>query len=160
MYDLALRRNEVVTLDLSHVEVERGVIQVLRKGRTDRQPMTLAAPTVEALKRWVSSRGSESGPLFLNCDRAGKGKGLNGISVSRIVAAWGRKIGLRLTAHHLRHAAITHALDATNGDLRAVARFSGHRQLQTLVVYDDNRNDLGAEVSRLVATLADPLLSI
>jgi integrase/recombinase XerC len=77
-----------------------------------------------------------------------------------MVAKWGTKIGLRLTAHQLRHAAITHALDATNGDVRAVARFSGHRQLQTLVVYDDNRTDLAAEISRIIAGSADPSLSI
>jgi integrase/recombinase XerC len=160
MYDLALRRNEAVTLDLSHAEIERGVLQVIRKGRTDRQPMTLAPPTSEALKLWISLRGPESGPLFLNCDRAGKGERLTGVSVNRIVAKWGTKIGLRLTAHQLRHAAITHALDATNGDVRAVARFSGHRQLQTLVVYDDNRVDLGAEISRIIASSADPAMSI
>lgn len=160
MYNLALRRNEAVTLDLSHVEIERGVLQVLRKGRTDRQPMTLAKPTAEALRQWISLRGPESGPLFLNCDRAGKGERLTGVSVNRIVAKWGTKIGLRLTAHQLRHAAITHALDATNGDVRAVARFSGHRQLQTLVVYDDNRIDLGAEISRIIASSADPAMSI
>lgn len=160
LYDLALRRNELVTLDLDHVDLERGVLQVLRKGRAERVPMTLAAPTKEAIEKWIALRGADNGPLFLNCDRAGKGDRVTGVSVNRIVAMWGRKVGLRLTAHQLRHAAITHALDATNGDVRAVARFSGHRQLQTLVVYDDNRTDMAGEISRALAASADPAMSI
>jgi integrase/recombinase XerC len=156
LYDLGLRRNEAVTLDLTHIDLAGGVVEVLRKGRTERQPMTLAGPTLEALTRWISIRGSAEGPLFPNCDRARKGDRLTGVSVNRIVAQWGTKVGLTLTAHQLRHAAITHALDATNGDVRAVARFSGHRQLQTLVVYDDNRTDMAGQISGLIARSADP----
>ena len=53
--------------------------------------------------------------------------------------------------HGLRHASITAALDITGGDVRAVQRFSRHRNLTTLTVYDDNRLDLGGKVARLVA---------
>jgi len=51
----------------------------------------------------------------------------------------------------LRHAAITEALDITRGDVRAVQKFSRHRDLRTLTVYDDNRRDLAGEVAKLVA---------
>ena len=47
------------------------------------------------------------------------------------------------------------ALDLTNGNTRAVQRFSRHRDLRTLGRYDDNRiddnrTDLGGDVARLV----------
>ena len=35
--------------------------------------------------------------------------------------------------------------------LRAVQRFSRHRDVRTLMVYDDNRTDLAAGVAELVA---------
>jgi integrase/recombinase XerC len=50
----------------------------------------------------------------------------------------------------LRHSAVTRLLDL-GIDLRRVARFSRHRKLETLVKYDDNRQDLAGEMA---ATLA------
>jgi integrase/recombinase XerC len=53
--------------------------------------------------------------------------------------------------HGLRHAAITEALRLTRGDVRAVQRFSRHRDLWTLTLYDDNRADLAGEIARQLA---------
>ena len=56
--------------------------------------------------------------------------------------------GVRARPHGLRHAAITEALELTGGDVRRVQRFSRHRSLQTLLRYDDNRQDLAGGVAR------------
>ena len=69
----------------------------------------------------------------------------------RIVGELGERLRLKVRPHGLRHAAITKILDLTRGDVRAVARFSRHRDIRTLTRYDDNRVDLGGEVARLVA---------
>lgn len=159
LYDLGLRRQEVVTLDAVHVSIDRLSVSVLRKGRSERQPLTLPPATASSLSRWLDVRGTRDGSLFVNFDRAGKGGGITGTSINRIVQRWGQRIGVRLTVHHLRHAAITHALDATNGDVRAVARFSGHKKIETLLIYDDNRRDLGGDISRIISASADPALS-
>ena len=53
--------------------------------------------------------------------------------------------------HGLRHLAITTALDRSNGDVRAVAKFSRHQDLRTLSRYRDNRPDLAGNVAALVA---------
>lgn len=50
--------------------------------------------------------------------------------------------------HGLRHCAITRALDLNNGDVRKVRKFSRHAKVDTVLRYDDNRQDLGAEVTR------------
>lgn len=159
LYDLGLRRQEVVTLDVDHVALDRFSVSVLRKGRSERQPLSLPPATANALARWLEVRGTQDGALFLNFDRARKGGGITGTSINRIVQGWGQRIGVRLTVHQLRHAAITHALDATNGDVRAVARFSGHKKIETLLIYDDNRRDLGGDISRIISASADPALS-
>jgi integrase/recombinase XerC len=70
-----------------------------------------------------------------------------------MVRALGIGVGLSVRPHGLRHAAITAALDLT-GDLRAVQRFSRHKDVRTLTVYDDNRQDLGGDVARRVAAQA------
>jgi len=148
---LALRRSEAVSLDVEHLDLETGTVSVLGKGRSERVALSLPEPTACALRAWLELRGTEPGPLFLNMDRARKGRRLTGRSVARLVGELGRSIGIRVRPHGLRHAAITEALDITRGDVRAVQKFSRHRDLRTLTVYDDNRRDLAGEVAKLVA---------
>ena len=155
LYDLALRRGEVVSLDLSDYDAENRTVAVLGKGRATRTLLTLPEPTEAALRCWIEVRGNHAGPLFTNCDRAGKGQlnqsRLTGRAVHYLVQQLGRKAGLSVRPHGLRHAAITEALDLTRGDVRSAQRYSRHRNLQTLMVYDDNRRDLAGEVARMVA---------
>lgn len=64
----------------------------------------------------------------------------------------GRRAGLPdVRPHGLRHAAITAALDSGH-DIRTVARYSRHRNIQTLTIYDDNRQDLAGAVAAVVAS--------
>jgi integrase/recombinase XerC len=125
---------------------------ILGSGRSQKkEPVTLPEPTRAALAAWLEARGSEPGPLFINFDRAGKGYRLTGTAVYHIVGRLGAKAGLVVRPHGLRHLAITTALDRTNGDVRAVAKFSRHKDLRTLRRYDDNRQDLAGKVAALVA---------
>ena len=151
LYGLALRRAEVVGLDVADVDLEAGTVGVLGKGRTQRIALTLPAASLEALRAWLAVRGPEPGPLFVNCDRAEKGQRLTGTSLHRLVRRLGAAVGLTVRPHGLRHAAITQALDLTGGDLRRFQRFSRHRDVRTIGRYDDNRQDLGGEVARQVA---------
>lgn len=154
LFDVALRRGEVVALDLADLDLTAGRLAVLGKGKTQKVQLTLPEPTKAALAAWVEVRGNEPGPLFVNFDRAGKGARLTGRSVARLVADLGEAVGLAVRPHGLRHAAITAALDLTNGNARAVQRFSRHAKVETLLRYDDNRTDLGGDVARLVAAVA------
>jgi integrase/recombinase XerC len=151
MYDLALRRGEVTALDFADVDLEGGTLAVLGKGRTEKEKLTLPVATKEALKTWIETRETDPGPLFTNFDRAGKGRRLTGRSIERIVKKLGEAVGVEVRPHGLRHAAITEALDATGGDVRAVQRFSRHSDLRTLMLYDDNRSDLAGEVAKIVS---------
>lgn len=151
LFDLALRREEAVRLDLSDLNVETGTVAVLGKKRSQKETLTLPPATKEALVSWLTVRGTEPGPLFVNLDRAGKGARLTGRSVHRIVGSLGTKAGLgTVRPHGLRHAAITEALEVTKGDVRSVQKFSRHRDLRVLTVYDDARRDIGGEVARLL----------
>jgi integrase/recombinase XerC len=151
LYSPALRRGEVVALDLEDVDLGAGTASILGKGRSERETLTLPAETVAALREWIEARGPEQGPLFTNFDRAGKGQRITGTSIYRMVRKLGQQAGINTRPHGLRHAAITEALDKTNGDLRATARFSRHKDIRTLGHYDDNRQDLGGEVAKIVA---------
>ncbi|MBD0346521.1 MAG: tyrosine-type recombinase/integrase, partial [Coleofasciculus sp. Co-bin14] len=62
------------------------------------------------------------------------------------------KAGIKkqMSPHRIRHSAITAALDATDGNVRKVQKLSRHRQLDTLMIYDDNRGKDQAEVTGLL----------
>ena len=154
LHDLALRRAEVVSLDLDHVDLDGSTVMVLGKGWTQRARMTIPPPVKAALVAWLDVRGRDPGPLFVRLDPAGPGKGrLTGRSVHRMVGALGGKAGIarRVAPHQLRHAGITKALDVSNGNVREVQKFSRHRKLDVLLVYDDARADVAGELARRVS---------
>lgn len=151
LHDLALRRGEVASLDLEHVDLGAVTVSILGKGRKGRELLTLPPETAAALDDWIDARGGEPGALFINFDRAGKGERLTATSVYRIVRVLGDQAGVRVRPHGLRHSAITTVLDLSHGDLRVAQRFSRHLDVRTLIAYDDNREDLGGKMARMVA---------
>lgn len=154
LYALALRREEAVTLDVRHLDIEGARVAVLGKRKHERQWLTVPKRTLTALQRWleVHPDPSPDRPLFVCCDHAmGPRYRLTGQGVFRVLAKACEAAGIRrFSPHGLRHAAITHALDLTNGDVRRVQRFSRHKKLETLQVYDDNRRDSAGDVANLV----------
>lgn len=156
-HDLGLRVAELAGLDLAHVERDgRGLptaIWILGKGRAQRERLSVPVGAAEALLAWILLRGSHPGPLFHRTDAVGAGRGrLTARSIERMAAAVGRRAGLPapLRPHGLRHHAITRALDRTGGDVRRVQKFSRHRRLETLLLYDDRRRDDAGVVAALV----------
>jgi integrase/recombinase XerC len=78
LYDLGLRRAEVVSLDVEDLDLAAGTVAVLGKGRTQRVKLTLPVATQRALTAWLAVRGVPSGPLFTTLDRASRGRRLSG----------------------------------------------------------------------------------
>ena len=74
----------------------------------------------------------------------------SGEGVYYVIDRLGKEIGKRVRPHGLRHAAITEALDVTNGDIRKVRQFSRHKSMDMLIIYDDARKDFGGEIADLL----------
>jgi integrase/recombinase XerC len=156
LYDMALRREEVASLDYpEHVDGAGARLSVRGKGDTGRVWLTIPDETMDALRAWLEARGEAAGPVFYALDGRGRGKRLSGRSIARnVVGELGRRAGIVARPHGLRHAAITEALNLTNGDVRAVQRFSRHAKVTTVTLYDDNRADTGGDIAKLVAKAA------
>jgi integrase/recombinase XerC len=154
LYDLGLRRSEVVGLDVDDLDLDAGTITVMGKGRTQKTSLTLPGPTKEAIRQWLETRGTEPGPLFTNLDRAGKGCRLTGTSLYRIVRRLGEQVGLKVRPHGLRHTAITEACklaQAKGMGLEEVLDFSRHSDVKVLMVYRDRERDVQGQLAALVA---------
>ena len=74
-YTLALRRSELVSLDVEHLDLEAGRVSIMGKARSERDWRTLPQQTIDALRDWLLIRREAAGPLFTSLDRAGKGNG-------------------------------------------------------------------------------------
>jgi integrase/recombinase XerC len=148
LHDTALRRGEVCCLDLADIDIAGSRLMVRGKGKMQKIAISLPEPTKAAVSAWIAERGTEAGPLFIAVDRwAGRTPNrLTGAGLWHVIKTLGVAAGMTARPHGLRHAAITSALDATQGNVRAVQRFSRHADVRTLQVYDDNREDLGGKV--------------
>jgi integrase/recombinase XerC len=162
-YGRALRRNEVVQ-DLEDFDARGGRVNVLRKGKREKKWLGLDPLVARLLRAWLAKRGKEPGPLFVRVgkgDRILSGKRLTGDGIHKILGTMGDKLGGVIRPHGLRHAAITAALEETNGNVRAAREFSGHASVEVLLKYDDNRKDIGGEVAskvirRIAKLFGDP----
>ncbi len=158
-YGRALRRAEACSLRVpDDVDLPGERVQVLGKHRTQREWLTIPPATCRALTAWLAVRGTEPGPLFVRVDRAAgavplhQRPPLTGEALYQLVGDLAQRAGLgRVRPHGLRHAAITEVLDVTRGDVRSAQRFGRLAKADTLQHYDDNRQDLGGAVARVIA---------
>ncbi|MGE5610141.1 MAG: site-specific integrase [Bacillota bacterium] len=153
LFDRGLRRGEVAGLDLSDVDAARCRIRVVGKGEHEAQWLTIPRLTLEAIARWLVFRGLEPGPLFYSLSNIMPQGRLSDHGIYKwVVVKTARRSGLgHVRPHGLRHAGITHALDKTSGNLRAVAQFARHKRVDTTMIYDDNRLDVGGQIADLIA---------
>jgi integrase/recombinase XerC len=160
LWDLALRRAAVCSLDLEHYSATTGQLFILNKGEIDLTPMDLGTGLREALDNWVAIRrglyfqpknGVPDPALFLSCN----GRRLNGVAIWRIVTGYAEAADLKLSPHGTRHSAITAFLDASGGDVRSAQSLSRHKDPRTLMIYDDNRQGLQGKASQALGDLLD-----
>ena len=162
----ALRRAEICGLTRADYEPDQKSIWIHGKGAAPSANVSRSPPTASPRSRPICTRPtspkSASTPLFINVSPAAYGRGLTTDGLYKIIKELAESAGLkdRLSPHRLRHTAITLALDASGGDVRRVQQLSRHARLETLQRYDDNRNDLQGEVTRLLSGLLEELRKV
>ncbi len=133
LFYTALRLSECTSLDVEDapVSARKGKV-IVRSGKGDAyREVSLNADARESLQAWLGERrrrfpdASESA-LFLSR----KGARLSSRAVDLIVRDVGRRAGLELSAHVLRHTCLTNLVRGGN-DLVMVAEIAGHRRLET-----------------------------
>lgn len=157
LYNVALRRAEACSLDVGHVDFDRRVLSVLRKGRTVRVDVAMPESVVRALREWIAVRGDAAGALLHNFDPTAKASvALTDDGVTNILHRIARKAGLdprKVRPHGLRRSGITRALVAMNGNITRVMAFSGHKSPAMVIRYNDAQNDVAREVADAVEAL-------
>lgn len=151
----ALRRNEVSLLNVADFEPGPGRLRVRGKGQTQRVPIDLPRSGVDRVLDWLAVRGEvkPEDPLFVALDFKYRGHRLTGDGIYKLVKRYCKAAGIEkpMSPHRVRHSSITAALDKTGGDVRAVQKLSRHKNLNTLMIYDDNREKVQLRMSELLA---------
>ena len=158
LWSNALRRGEISNANVTDLDIDNRCLWIQGKGRgTDKEKIELGLATLEAIQDWLTARGRvrKNSPLFCTLDYCTKGHRLSGEAIYTIVRelAEKAKIKKRLSPHRIRHSSITAALDATGGDVRRVQKLSRHHDLNTLMIYDDNRQNAQGEITNLLDDL-------
>ena len=142
-----LRTIEIIRANINDIRQESGeaVLWIQGKGSDDKDNFVmLTEDTLKPITEYLSTRGNtkEDDPLFTSLSNRNQVKRLTTKSISRMVKEDLRTIGLnsgRLTAHSLRHTAITLSLmaGASIQEAQALAR---HKDINTTLIYSHNLN--------------------
>jgi len=135
LYSSGLRVSELVTLKLDDINVEAGFVKVLGKGSKERiVPVTTG--TVQKLKGYINNQRQEilknrrSPYLFVTR----RGKPMTRQRLWQTIRAIGRKLGIKLSPHTMRHSFATHLLEG-GADLRSLQKMLGHVDISTTQIY-------------------------
>ena len=133
-----LRDVEISRADLA--DLQPGRLYLQGKGREERTEFIKVVPAAQdALSSYLKSRAPGTA-LFTSYSNHNRGGRLSPRSVSRLVKERLRAAGMdsdRLTAHSLRHAAVTLAL-LGGLPLDEVQQFARHRNITTTQIYAHN----------------------
>jgi site-specific recombinase XerD len=130
-YSSGLRLAELVSLEVSHVDIYSESVRVLGKGRKERV-VPVGAPALEAIQKYRQAANVHSGPLFISKLRRRMAPVNVGLVLKRYLPH--TSIPLKISPHKLRHSFATHLLDA-GADLRSVQSLLGHASLSTTQIY-------------------------
>ena len=155
-----LRTIEAIRADVEDIRQEGGeaLLWIQGKGRdTKDEPAVLPAETLKPLYEYLAARGpaKKDAPLFTSLSNRNGGGRLNTRTLRRIIKDRLRAIGIdsdRLTAHSLRHTAITLSLKggATIQEAQALAR---HANINTTLIYSHNIDRIKQAPERRIAAM-------
>jgi integrase/recombinase XerD len=137
MYACGLRASEAITLELSELDLDGGMLRARGKGSKERLvPVGRAA--LRALSMYLDQArprlvgNHDESHVFVNL----RGSGLSRQGLYRIVQGHARSAGLeqRMSPHTLRHTFATHLL-AGGCDLRSLQEMLGHADIGTTQIY-------------------------
>ena len=140
IYACGLRVSELISLDISNINLRQGVIRVLGKGEKER-----LVPMGEEALHWIERYINKSRPNFIKADNkitevflSKRGKAMTRQTFWYRLKEYAQlaSINKELSPHTLRHAFATHLINH-GADLRTVQLLLGHSSLSTTQIYTE-----------------------
>ena len=143
MYGTGLRVSELVSLNLSDVDLEKGYVRCFGKGSKERI-VPIGDIALKYLKKYIyeyrdsMKKGYLCDNIFLN----NHGKAISRHGFLYLLKNIAKKQGIdkEITPHMLRHSFATHLLN-NGADLRSIQVMLGHSNLSTTQIYTNVNNE-------------------
>ena len=157
-----LRTIEISRARIEHLRQESGeaVLWIQGKGRDEADEFVLLTDeALRPLRQYLSARAKAMGqpadeePLFSSCSNRNSGEPLTTRSISRIAKDAMRQAGIddkRLTAHSLRHTAITLAIKG-GASLQQAQAMARHSDPRTTMIYFHNLDRISQGAERYIS---------
>jgi integrase/recombinase XerD len=135
LYSSGLRVSELISLKLEDISFDAGFLRVMGKGSKERiVPLHMRA--LERLKRYVSLKRPEilrkrNSPYLFITRRGGP---MTRQRFWQTMKQLGRRTGLDISPHTMRHSFATHLLEG-GADLRSLQKLLGHADIATTQIY-------------------------
>jgi integrase/recombinase XerD len=137
MYATGLRVSELVSLELSNINLNQGIVRVIGKGQKERL-VPIGGEAEESLKAYLSGgrpellKGVQTDYVFVTTRKSGMTRQAFWYMVRRYADLC--DLPRQLSPHMLRHSFATHLLNH-GADLRVVQLLLGHSDLSTTQIY-------------------------
>ena len=132
-----LRQVEVTRLNVEDLDLVSDIAYVQGKGRDDKELIYLHPETVKVFKKYIKICSIGSGALFKSLSN-NKSKRLTSRAIKQEFGVLFEELEINKTVHGFRHYFVTHLLKSF--DVGTVRKFSRHKSLDMLIVYDDEIN--------------------
>ena len=133
-----LRQVEITRLDVKDLDLVNNTAFVLGKGQDDKEAIYLHPYTAKALKDYIKANKVKDGALFTSQSNNSKNQRLTTRALRSIVKNVLLDLGIDKSTHGFRHYFTTTLIKNYQGDLLEVARYTRHKSLEMLTVYNDN----------------------
>jgi integrase/recombinase XerD len=152
LFNLGLRRSEVVNIRLEHIVLDRGHVLLRIHGKGDKTrhlPLSEGMQAeIEAYKALIlRERGAALGPqdyLLQTEKHFANYAPMDGSTIWRIIDRYTKMVGIDkdVSPHSCRATVISHLLDTQFAPIRDVATMAGHTNISTTERYDKRRGNL------------------
>lgn len=129
-----LRQIEIIRLDVDDLSLVNKKASIQGKGRDDKESIYLLPETVKALRSHIRINRVSIGAIFKSLGNR-KSERITTMTIKRGMKELFEELGIDKTVHGFRHYFITTLLKSL--DVRDVRKFSRHKNLEMLIVYDD-----------------------
>jgi integrase/recombinase XerC len=160
LWENGLRRGEMSNLSVKDFDPHASRLRIFGKGKGNNDEwVKLSTQTVGAITSWLDARSRliASDALFISLDNNTWGYRLSGNAIRTMVVRRFKAAGIDkvMSPHRIRHSGVTTVLEISNGNVTKGKTYSRHVKVETVMVYDDNRNQSQGEITNQLADLID-----
>lgn len=132
-----LRQIEICRLDIKDIDLKNKCAFIRGKGRDDKELIWMHPFTVKSIREYLKGSRMQDGALFQSTSNFCKNHRLTTKSIRVIIKALFNDLGIDGSTHGFRHFFTTKLIKSYKGELLTVSKYTRHRSIQMLEVYND-----------------------